>query len=517
MVDRLRRALCDWIRRTCGEPPPAPPGSGPAPATAPPPVRLPEREPPARRVARPMAPVVAAYVPGLARPDGPGPDALARALEALPGWSAMAERYGGTRALAPQPAFTATPGLDALIARAAKNAEQAGVRGYEPLVPHRYVLLPVPQGTGRPTVDAYCQLRADLQRVGASAYLQLPTRPAAGSGAYAGPGQPGGGIGATGLASAHTGRAATGAGQVLVDVERGWIAYSPQMTRLPPIATAVESGNLADMAHGTAVASILLGAPGDPAIPGLAPAVRFVAAPCAALAGSTLPVAAVADAILAAGVHLLEAPTGTGVILLQQQTGEYLPLETDPYVYAAIRTVSAAGHLVIQPAGNAGVDLDTVSGFHFDAVGALVARPLDAPLRDPRDANAVVVGATCSGQPGSPGVLGQPHPESNTGALVDTWAWGDAIAALGATIDAGGVPVAVPSPVAFGGTSGAAAIVAGAAVLLQQLRAEAPGQAPLQPAQLRTLLRDPALATGFAGPPAVRIPDLARLKAHLAL
>jgi hypothetical protein len=514
MVHRLRSFLCAWLQRCCGS---APTGPGPGGGAG---VGIADLAPPASRTRRPLRPSVVLYLPDVAESTDTSDAAVARALEALPGWPELAKTYGGTEQLRPRRAFTDSPALDQLIARANANAERAGVRGYRPLDHRRYFVLPIPAQTGKPPFDAYCELKSGLQRIGGRVYLSQPTRGAAASAAYAGAASAGaaqlGGIGATGLVSRHSGRAIDGEGHSLIDVEKAWITFSNRMQNLSAPHAAVESGELADLRHGTAVSAIVLGF--GAASPGLAPAARFYKAPCVAPSGSLDPEGIVAAAILAAGVQLSQPPMGTGVLLIQQETWDGLPLESSPLEFAAIQTVAAAGHLVVQPAGNGERDLDATSGFWIDAANNLVERPLN-PQQSPATSGAITVAAACSGLDPALGGFGQPHPQTNRGALVDCWAWGDSIATLGATIDANGAPVAVPEVAGFGGTSGAAAIVGAAVLLLQHLRSEAGSPAPLmQPAQLRTWLRNTELGTPGAGAfKGLAMPDLARLKQHLDL
>jgi hypothetical protein len=510
LFHRLIRLLCAWLCR-CEDRPAAHV------------LAIPDAAPPARpRHRGAIRPSVVLYLPDMVAPVDPSPEAVAQAFNAVPGWSKLVEGYGGTRQLAPRAAFGNPAELDKLIAQAAQNAERAGVIGYRPLDHRRCFLLPIPESTRRPPVDAYCQLRADLQRIGGRVYLSLPSRNAQPSDAYAGPASAatgvGIGIGARNLQSRASGRAIDGAGQWLVDVEKAWITISSQMQDLPTVLAVVQSGDLVDLHHGTAVAGMLLGTAGATSFAGLAPGVRFHRAPFLEVAGQPQPETNLAATILDAGIRLGQSPSGRGVLMLQQETWDSLPLETSPLEFAAIQTVAAAGHIVVQPAGNASQDLDTVSGFWFDASNNLVERPLN-PAQAIATSGAITVAAGRSGLPLGTGGFGQLHPQSNHGAVVDAWAWGDSIATLGATLDATGSPVAVADPAGFGGTSGATAIVAGAVVLLQQLRAEA-DQPPLQPGELRALLRDPALGTAGAaqGPlQGVAMPDLVKLQQRLNL
>jgi hypothetical protein len=467
-----------------------------------------------QRTARPVQPAAVLYVPGLSlKPDATDAE-LVEALGRLKGWKELAEVYGGIAKLAPRRAFKPSPGLEKLINRANENAQRVGVRGYRPLDTAAYVLLSLPRVGGKPVLDSYCELKARLSSLGAQVSLSMPTRPAQASNDYLSAAVPFRGIHASPLVSA-AGRSVDGTDQWLVDVEKAWltqgIAANTPITRLPLPANVVESAELGDIHHGTAVAGIVLGAVGSPKLAGIAPNARFIQGPCLELSGQGDPSQILAATILEAAVQLSQAPQGTGVLLIQQETWDGLPIETLPLEFAAIQTAAAAGHIVVQPAGNAGIDLDAVSGQWFDGTNSLADRPLNPNLGG-ATSGAVTVAAAGSGHDPAGVAFGQRSPTSNWGLLVDGWAWGDSIAPLGVTRNAAGDPVAFADPTGFGGTSGAAAILAGAALLMQQLRRDA-GRAPLHAGELRALLKNTGLGTpGLGELSQATMPDLAQLK-----
>jgi hypothetical protein len=203
-------------------------------------------------------------------------------------------------------------------------------------------------------------------------------------------------------------------------------------------------------------------------------------------------------------------------LLIEQETWDAMPIETLPLEFAAIQTAAAAGHIVVQPAGNGSQDLNGVTGTWLDPANAFVPRPLD-PTQGGPTSGAITVAAAHSGRDAALGKLGERSPSSNFGHLVDGWAWGDSIATLGVTRNASGEAVAFADPAGFGGTSGAAAIVASAVLLLQHLRSDA-AQAQLNPAELRRLLGDTALGTEGQGEFLGKcMPDLGKLRLHLGL
>ncbi|MDB4930909.1 MAG: hypothetical protein JWM10_3393, partial [Myxococcaceae bacterium] len=141
------------------------------------------------------------------------------------------------------------------------------------------------------------------------------------------------------------------------------------------------------------------------------------------------------------------------VLLLNAQTDHrgwrHVPVEVLPPVFAAVAAATAAGVLVVEAAGNGGVDLDALT----DEDGR---RFLDRGGGDFRDSGALLVGAALSELPH------RRMGASSHGGRVDCFGWGDRVFTL-STDEAG----AASEYAGFGGTSGAAAMVAGAALSAQ--------------------------------------------------
>lgn len=152
--------------------------------------------------------------------------------------------------------------------------------------------------------------------------------------------------------------------------------------------------------------------------------------------------------------------------------GQQGPLETDPSVYDAIRTVTQAGIIVIEPAGNGNRSLDPPSfGGRFD--------------RNLKDSGAIMVGA------GDDSLAHSLTSQSNYGERVDVQGRGEGVITTGyGCLHWGGSPQASYTN-EFAGTSSASAIVAAAAVSIQG-HLKATGRPVLTPAQMRSLL----VATG---------------------
>jgi microbial collagenase len=217
---------------------------------------------------------------------------------------------------------------------------------------------------------------------------------------------------------------------------------------------------------------------------GLAP--RCTAAVASALQ-PTLP-----DAFPAA-VGFLQAGD---VLLIEVQGAANRPVEMDPHVAMLIRALTLAGIVVIEPAGNGMTDLDTIvradgTGFQRGAFNFV-------------DSGAVMVGARQA-------AVRARASFSNFGSRIDTHAFGEGVVTTSA---APGQPyrgilgAALPG---MGGTSGASALIAGAAVVLQGI-ARARGTT-ITPNRMRTLLSDPSFNTPTDNPSSDRIGPMPNLDA----
>ncbi|MEA2234732.1 MAG: hypothetical protein QOD83_4548, partial [Solirubrobacteraceae bacterium] len=189
----------------------------------------------------------------------------------------------------------------------------------------------------------------------------------------------------------------------------------------------------------------------------------------------------VADAAIAA----LPTMNAGDVLLMEVQRGSaLLPTETDPADFDAIRLASARGMIVVAAAGNGGSDLDA-----WTDVGGFFRLNRGQP--DFRDSGAVMVGAALSG------VVGGSHTRrssSKFGSRIDCYGWGTNVTTTGYGDLTPGAPIDQSYTAVFNGTSSAAPIVVGAAVLTQSMYLAATGTR-LSPGQMRAILSDPATGT----------------------
>jgi hypothetical protein len=274
-----------------------------------------------------------------------------------------------------------------------------------------------------------------------------------------------------------------------VDLEQGWVLNHDDLKAAG--ITPISGSNHAYFGHGTAVLGAVCGVDNTLGVVGIAPA-------CTARVVSQFQPSgySTAGAIVSAlnvmrfgDVLLLEAQTKLG-----GSTSPYVPVEAEQAEFDMIRLAAALGVIVVEAAGNGGVNLNGLAnsaGAHF----------LDRTSAAFRDSGAIMVGA---------GTSAVPHVRragSNFGNRVDCYAWGSDVHTAGDG-STGTDPTAYTA--IFGGTSSAAAIVGGAALCVQGT-AVAKGFI-CTPAQMRALLSDPALGTLSGNPAADQVGVMPNLK-----
>jgi len=251
--------------------------------------------------------------------------------------------------------------------------------------------------------------------------------------------------------------------------------------------------------HGTAILGTIRATRNDRGVIGIAPACQVRQVATFGL-GTAAAIRLAADALPAGGIILIEwqrpGPGSTGV-----GSAGFLPLEWWPDDFAAIAYATAKGVIVIEPAGNGPVSLD-------DPIYNTPAPGFPSTWKNPfnragADCGAILVGAGAP-PPGTHGNDRGPDrsrlPFSNAGASVDAQGWGAEVTTLGYGDLQGGPSEDIWYTNKFGGTSGAAAMVAGAVAALQGVQLAGPKRPPLTPGDVRRLLRQ-------SGSPQVDGPD----------
>jgi len=267
-----------------------------------------------------------------------------------------------------------------------------------------------------------------------------------------------------------------GAGMQFVDLEQGWLRGHEDLPAYQVIYGENGDGNVINGGpyigdHGAAVLGIVAGLDNDLGIIGMAPQVATRTVSHWTVAGGNMHVA---DALAYAAM----STPRPNVILLEVQTDDGHPVETDAVVRDVIRCATVRGIVVVEAGGNGQLDLDAWGD------GKKKYR-LNRASKDFIDSGAIVVGAARAALPHDK------WPFSNWGSRMDCYAWGEGIVTAGGygTDHRGTGYTGV-----FSGTSGASAIIAGCALLLQG-RAWNLGGTPLPPLVMRSLLSNPLTGT----------------------
>jgi len=277
----------------------------------------------------------------------------------------------------------------------------------------------------------------------------------------------------------------SGEGIRIVDVEQGWNLDHPD---LPPDIPILWGADKAYRGHGTAALGIVVAVDNQIGNIGIAPGAS------ASVVSEWRKKSSSKRQTHKSIIKILERKKDHGeffagdVILLEAQhfpPGNAAPLPIEQAEHDVLKAIQTAvlNHrlVVVEAAGNGAQD-----------IGA-----------GEEDSGAIIVGAATSGAPHF--WLGS----SNYGERVDCYAWGEAINTLWS--DNSGKT----NTKSFGKTSGAVAIIAGAAVLVQSA-AKVKRGAPLEPRELRDMFREIGTASGDADEfPIGVMPDLEKIIAAL--
>jgi serine protease len=189
------------------------------------------------------------------------------------------------------------------------------------------------------------------------------------------------------------------------------------------------------------------------------------------------------------------------VLLIEVETATGYPIEIEDPVFIAIQTaVSGAGLIVIEAAGNGTAS----TGRNLDDPlppqnGLPPTRSLNRALPSFEDSGAIMVSA-CRSTLTSTGAHRR-IAHDGYGSRIDCYAWGKNVATAGGT---GLGPSAGPNrsyTKTFDGTSAAAAIVAGGALLVQDMSLESSnGRTRLTPTDMRALFAGRVPGTDILAP-----------------
>lgn len=281
-----------------------------------------------------------------------------------------------------------------------------------------------------------------------------------------------------------------------VDIEEGWnLSHQDLPLGIPgPQAPGL---NLRKFGHGTAVLGIVVATPNNNlGCAGIASAASAI------VESDQEPgnVENIPDAIIRAIVQL----NFGDVILIEDQysaSSSLMPVEIQSDIFDHIRTATAIGMIVVEPAGNSGVDFASYFG----------AFPSLNPSNP--SSGAIMVGACTWGYDSSnpssflrheriPATSRPtshplaPGPASNYGNRIDCFAWGEGVTTCG---DGDSGTINNQYTDSFSGTSSASAIITGVALVIQSL-AEERLHFRLGPLQMRDLVSSSAYGTPVYNP-----------------
>lgn len=266
--------------------------------------------------------------------------------------------------------------------------------------------------------------------------------------------------------------------------------------------------NLKDFGHGTSVLGVIFMKDNNFGGVGIAPQGKGRVCPEIFDGTFAQPGAQrTADAILSAIVTMAFGD----ILLLESQTHDPndetshdWPVEIDLSTFEAIRVATAIGISVIQAAGNGAHDLDAYTSGEKPIFNKSYP-PWNTetnPNPDYRDSGAVMVASASSS------VKHKKRAKSNYGTRIDCYSWGQDVVTTTTYQDENtGDITRRDYTTSFNGTSSAAAIVAGAAMVVQSVAQEQLGY-KFSPLQLRQMLSIGEESEGGQGDRIGRQPNL---------
>ncbi len=333
-------------------------------------------------------------------------------------------------------------------------------------------------------------------------------------------------------------KGADGTGTSFIDIEQGWFLKHQDLPQ--PIGLLQGTNLEASKQHGCAVLGEIVGINNTVGIVGAAPLTTPAVMSINNDLSRDFQMENLPDRILNAAVNLV---SGFGnVILVEVQNREkiggkdtFVPAETDQHAWDAIRHVTQSGVIVIEPSGNDGVDLDAYVMQSGPNKGKhTLSRTTPGEYQE---SGAIMVGACTSVFPHARWTAVNPQSGrlggTNFGSRVDCYAWGENIVTTGynphkPTLNdrywgVNLIDVQLNKVAFFGGTSGAAPIIAGCCLLIQHLRGllkPQSGSGKLNWQGMRQILSNPNNGTVSATPDPTSgdrigvMPDLAKIIAN---
>ena len=275
-----------------------------------------------------------------------------------------------------------------------------------------------------------------------------------------------------------------GAGMRFIDLEQGWTLNHEDIAAHNIPAPLIGGIDNTFRNHGTSVLGVVCAVDNALGCVGIVPNLASVRVVATTGNGATQP-----NAILAAvnnlgfgDVLLLEAQVYLAGTLNGSPISSLLgPIEAQSLEFNAIQLATALGIVVVEAGGN-GND-GGVPAVNLDQYATVLGKAVlhrDPANPDFRDSGAIIVSAASSAAPHLR-LAFAPH-----GKRIDCYAWGEGITTLDSN-SAGAINLYTSG---FGGTSGASAIIAGAALAVQG-RAQLQTGVRFSPRQLRAILSGP--------------------------
>ncbi len=312
-----------------------------------------------------------------------------------------------------------------------------------------------------------------------------------------------------------------GAGIGFADLESGW---NLSHTDLPQPQPPLYGLNVGDHNHGAAVLGIVVAQDNGKGVVGIAPGAtlkKVLSHLRQAIPPWPMDAWDIVGAILDALSPGVLVPGDVLLIEIQTVNEDGMlnyPIETNPLWFDAIRLAVGNGIIVIEPAGNG--DSSSV-GRNLDAWnGDWKSTPTGRTLKGGdalSDSGAIIVSGCHRAIVTVAGTKAHRHmSELNYGTRVTCYAWGEWVYSCGY-----GILSEPPDTVddyytdRFRATSAASAIIAGAAILVQQMH-EQTFNWRLSPTQMRALLGNPSLGTPVVDANDVQIGVMPNLEAVAA-
>jgi Subtilase family len=285
----------------------------------------------------------------------------------------------------------------------------------------------------------------------------------------------------------------------VADIEQGWTLNHQNFLQASSASIPLNGHNHAYFDHGTCVLGVVAAPRNGVGGQGIAYRAQLMAVsewrtPTARVPNIADAIAYAADNLRFGDILLIEAQVEAEVHG-RSPAKVQAPVEVESANFHAIQTAIAKGISVVEAAGNGYSNLQ-------DLVHPIKKRVLDPSSPEFRDSGAIMVGAGSFSNPH------QPSPVSNFGQRIDCFAWGEKVYTASSG-HSGSSTTRYTSN--FGGTSAAAAMIAGAAASVQGMARASSTARALDPVRLRALLRDPAFGTRAV--PSAQIGVMPNLKA----